>query len=624
MSMNAATQFLDQFRKADAAGAPLSAFVDDPDGWGAALANEPDALNHAFAAALGKGHGVPVTLNEDGFASAACDRHGGLVVAGPRFVDWFAGIDPLMAAVRDIGPGRPRVSLFADDRTGRPVALAAGTEAVSRHWPIDARVRAALANGTASHAVIAFRPGERSWDQAALAFRLTAAEAALVAALGKHGDLQRAAAERGIAYETARKFVASAMRKTGAKRQTELLRHTLTVAAGDVGDSEELVRLIRDLFGLSERQARLAILVARGATREESAAAIGISEHRAKSDLKAVFVSCGVASAVDLSRIVAEINALEGLATACEVTIVPRGHHGEPLRLVPRTWAQGRIAVADHGPVSGAPVLIFHSNVSGRHHPRSFIAALHRAGYRPIAIERAGYGLTDFVSGDLVEGAVRDVHDVLDALDIDSAPVIARCNTASVVACAAEAYGRVTGGVLLWPEAPRPEGRAETRMTDRARAVFERYPAIAQAFARLVSRRLTAAAAESMWRRASQGIDVDLALLGDERECADIVRGAQQAALGVQGFLGEALALGTGPRPRTIADASRWTAMYGSGYEKTDVSEASAYWQTKLPGGTIAHVHHGAHFMHATHTSAVIEALDRASGLNDRQMACVA
>ena len=622
--MGSATQFLERFRSANAAGAPLSAFVDDPDGWGAALAADHAALGEAFAEAVSPAHGVPVSLNEDGFTSAACDRHGGLVVAGPRFVEWFAGIDPLSAAVRDIGPGRPRVSLFADDRTGRPVALAAGTEAVSRHWPIDARVRAALANGSASHAVIAFRPGERSWDQAALAFRLTAAEAGLVAALGKFGDLQRAAAERGIAYETARKFVASAMRKTGAKRQTELLRHALTVAAGDVGESEELVRLIRDLFGLSERQARLAILVARGATREDAAAAIGISEHRAKSDLKAVFVSCGVASAVDLSRIVAEINALEGLATACEVTIVPRGHLGEPLRLVPRTWAEGRVAIADHGPVGGAPVLIFHSNVSGRHHPRSFIAALHRAGYRPIAIERAGYGLTDFVSGNLVDAAVHDIHDVLDALGIESAPVIARCNTASVVACAAEAFGRVTGGVLLWPEAPRPDDRAETRMTDRARAVFQRYPAIANAFARLVSRRLTAAAAESMWRRASQGIAVDLALLDDERERSDIMRGAQQAALGVHGFLNEALELGTGPRPRTIPDARRWTAMFGSGYEKTDVTQASAYWRAKLPGGTIAHVHHGAHFMHVTHTAEVIEALDRASGAGEQRISRVA
>ena len=631
-----ASAFLERFRRAGNSGSPLAAIIDDHEGLGTALATMPDALGDAFDEAVQANHGPPVAINADCFASAACDRNGILVAEGPCFADWFAGIDPFGAALRDIGPGHPRVSLFADDRSGRPVALAAGTEAAARLWPLDPAVRAALSAGHATYAVVAFRPGESSWEQSAAAFRLTAAEAGLVAALGRHGDLQRAAAERGIAYETARKFVASALRKTGTKRQTDLVRRTLAAAAGDIAQSHGLVRLTRDLFGLSERQARLAILIAGGATRESAASAIGMSDQRAKTDLKAVFQACGVTSAVDLARIVAEIDALEGLATACEVTIVGRGHSHEPLRLVPRRWSAGQIAVADHGPVGATPVLVLHSNVSGRHHPARFIAALQAAGFRPIAVERAGYGLTDDfaggvignVAGDRIEAAVADMHDVLDALGLETALCIARCNTASVVACAAEAHGRITGGVLLWPEGPRRVGRPETRMVDPIRAIFSRYPALAHRFARMASRRAGSASFEKMWRKASHGIPADLALLDDPDECADVMRGAQQAALGMTGFVEEALALGNGPAPRRIADARAWSVMFGSQYgrispsDSADASEAIAWWALHMPGARIHMVDGGLHFLHSTHTAEVIDALRHA--MADQNEFCVA
>jgi DNA-binding CsgD family transcriptional regulator len=606
-----ALSFLDRFRMAERAGDPLSAFADDPEGFGAALAETPDALAAAFDTAVDGSHGPPVAINADCFASAACDTTGGIVVQGERFADWFDGIDPLGAAVRGTGPGNPRVSMLADDRTGRPVALAAGTVAAARLWPLDPAVRRALDTGRASHAVVAFRPGDGSWRQSAGAFSLTNAEAGLVAALGRHGDLQRAARERGVAYETARKFVASAMRKTGAKRQTELVWNTLSAAAGDIVRTTNLVQLIRDLFALSQRQAQLALLVAGGATREDAAVALGLSDHRAKSDLKTVFQACGVTSAVDLARIVAEINALEGLAKACEVTVIGRDKASEPLRLVPRSWAPGRIAVADHGPPGAQPVLVFHSNVSGRHHPRKFIASLRSAGFRPVCIERAGYGLTDPVAGNLVEAAVRDLHDVLDALGIAHAPVIARCNTASVVACAAAASGRVAGGVLLWPEGLRRTDRIEDRMTDRIRAVFVRHPALAHGLARLASRRTGAASIERLWRKSCEGVTRDMALLDDRQELADIVRGGQQASLGMTGFMDEALELGNGPRPQPIADARAWTVMFGRGFDRYDISDATAWWARHLTGATIEAVEGGVHFLHSTHTDAVIAALKR-------------
>jgi hypothetical protein len=108
--MGIAASFIDRLRRAPE---PLAMFIDDPDGFGAALDGDPGALGAAFTEATGDDAGPPVALTSDGFASAACDRFGGMTVAGPRFLDWFGGTDPFSAAVRNIRPDRPQVSFLA-------------------------------------------------------------------------------------------------------------------------------------------------------------------------------------------------------------------------------------------------------------------------------------------------------------------------------------------------------------------------------------------------------------------------------------------------------------------------------------------------------------------------------
>jgi hypothetical protein len=168
--------------------------------------------------------------------------------------------------------------------------------------------------------------------------------------------------------------------------------------------------------------------------------------------------------------------------------------------------------------------------------------------------------------------------------------------------------------VLRHHSSPPGPHRSQKRMTDRARAIFARYPQLAHAFARLLSRRTSAPAIEKLWRKSAEGVASDEAILNDPIEMADIVRGAQQAALGLNGFLNEALSLGKGPQPRRVQNASGWTALFGSGYERHDVSDATRFWAEALPGGTIMTVPDGVHFLHITHLDTIIEALHRASG----------
>ncbi len=374
-----------------------------------------------------------------------------------------------------------------------------------------------MTSGAARYAVLAFLPGELSWTQAAFAYGLTHAEAGFFAALARHGNVKLAARDRNIAYETARKFLAAAMLKTGSSRQAELIHRTLLVAAGDVPEPDNLHRLIEDLFGLSDRQAMLAVLIATGASRSRAASHLNISDRRAKAECETIFEICGVSSAANLARVIAELNALKALALACDLGIRLRKDSDECLRFLQRSSGCGKIAIADYGPVGATPVVLFHSNTSGRHQSRSFVAALRHAGFRPIAVERAGYGLSDPLAGDPIANAVSDVREVLKALKLPNAMAMSRSITGALVAAAAHQAGLVSGGILLVPDPPVQSRRRPNTLMDQAKKLIFQHAELADAFARMVTRRINAAVIEQIFRSSLAGSPSDKAVLDHPR-----------------------------------------------------------------------------------------------------------
>ncbi len=499
--------------------------------------------------------GPPVDLPPDSFASAVCDRARRVIVAEPRFRDWLGGPDPLAAVVSRVGTDRPSVSAIADDRTGHPGAVAAATIAVARSWPLAADVRAALDggdnDGAGLFAVVAFRPDLAAWDQTAHAYGLSPQESRLAAALSRRGDLHAAAADTDVAYETARKLVASALRQTGAARQTDLVRLILSAAAGGVRSPAGSSRLFAELFGPMRRQADVAQALARGATRAAAAAALGISGHGAKADLRIVFQACGVANAVDLARIAAEIDALAGLATACSVEVEPRGTVAEPLRLISRRRAPGRIAVTDHGPARGRPLLMFHPAAGGRHQYRALVA------------------------------------DILDALGLARAVVFARTASTAAAVTTAMLGDRISGRVLVGPEPPVALDRRFDGMMGRGKALFFGNARLAAACAGILSRRTSSAMIARMQRHSVAGSAIDEAALDDPDNLADMVRASRQSSLGMAGFLAELQAHGAGAVPPALTDAGTWTIIAGARDPLYNFADAEAFWRQTFAGVTI-------------------------------------
>lgn len=601
-----AARFLDRFRKVERETSPLFLFAEDSEGFRAAIEEAPESLADALDEATARGEGTVAELMPGSFASAACDALGAIIVADDSFRAWLGPLKLTDTMVRPIVNGEPRLSMIAQDRSGRPVAIAAGDSRAAATWPLSPEVRAALGAGSASFALVAFRPDDAGWLRAARAHGFTRSEARLVSALTRQGELRAAAQQSGIAYETARKLVASAMAKAGASRQTDLVRTAMRLAAGDLRSPANVDRLFADLFDLTLRQARVARGVASGGTRGEVAAAMRISEHAVKSELKIVFVACGVETAVDLTRIVAEVDALAGLASACDIVFNIGKASDEPLRMIARSWAPGQIAVADHGPASGFPVAIFQANTMGRAISLRFIAQLQAKGLRPIIFDRSGYGLTDFVEGDPYRTATHDLADVLDALGCAEALILSRGLAAGAVTAGAALPERILGGILLGPDPPVEIDKARSGMMGAGRALFFDRPWLAEGLTRLLSRRTSSESIAKLMRESVAGSAVDLAALDDPEEMAIITRAGRQSALGMRGFLNEILTQGSGARAVPLNDGSGWTIVYGRGDPLYDFEgPAAEHWKATLPGVEIVPIEDGGRYLHLTHGEVV-------------------
>lgn len=602
--MSRAAKFLDRFRTIERSTSPLSLFADDAEGFAAAVAEDPVGLGEVLEIALGRVEGSTADVVAGSFASAACDADGRIVVADTSFRRWLEVDDEVQAAVRPPARGEPHLALIVSDRSGRPAAIASGDRAAAAHWPLDDAVREALEAGRGAFAVLAFRPDAAGWSRATRAHGLTPAESRLVTALATHGDLQEAAANIGIAYETARKLLASAMDRTGAARQTDLVRAVMRLAAGDLRTPGNVDRLFAELFALTLRQAQVARILAGGVTRSQAARAMGISEHAVKADLKHVYVACGVVSAVDLARIVAEVDALAGLATACDI-VIDRANEQEHLRIVPRQWAPGHIALVDHGPPGGSPVIILHSTTMGRAISARFVAALQAAGLRPIIFDRAGFGLTDFVEGDPTHSFARDAETVLDALGCPAAILLSRAMAMSAVTAAALLPERFGGGVLLNPEPPAALDRNLRGMMGAARTIFYRQPWLAERVARLLSQRTDSQSIARLIRESVAGSEIDLRALDDPEDMAIAVRSGRQCALGMRGFLNEMTWHASGNVAAPLSAGERWIIQYGENDPLYAFADGEAYWSKTLPGASINCVNGGGRYLHLTHPDEV-------------------
>jgi len=580
--------------RAEPQGSGLDDFADALAAGGVKVLRSDDEARHVF---------IP-QIRWERVDTAAFDRSGRMLAQTPG----FPNVDRADVADCKTEGSAALLPCSRDDGGQSIVAVASATAA--RAWQLPDSARAVLdTSGASLVGVSAARV--RSSDaviEACTHLGLSPLQARLVASLVRHGDLERSARDESIAYSTAREALAAAMARTGAKRRSALIDRVVALAFGVLPDGSRGRDLLRDTWGLSARQAALAIAIAQGASREEAARSAGASVAAAKKELANIFVALGIANATELSALMSEAAALETLMQITRGGLAVSADRLEPLRFVARS-SGGMIAFSDYGPRGGKPVLVLHSSSASRPAPSRLVAVLQDNGFRPLAIDRPGFGLTDPMAGggDPFAAACDDVRAVCAHLRLKRIDLVARGAAQVAMHLAAQSPELLDRVVLIAPDPPSRTSKPGSGVLGTVKIAFRSNPGLIEPLTRMFVATLNASNVRDLVLKTVRNSPPDVAVMRDPRNLADYYRGFQMFLSGrVGGYVREQAALVLAPDPPANPTASHWHVLIGAHDPLHDPAEVERYWRMLLPNARFETVADGGRFVvmsHARHVA---------------------
>ncbi|MFN3856213.1 MAG: alpha/beta fold hydrolase [Caulobacter sp.] len=592
------------------AGASIEPWLNDAVALQAAIR----AGSTGFAEGLDEPLAAYALLRTERLAGAVLTRDGAVLLATPGFEGFLDGdsLDP--DALADALGGRRRL-VFAEDDDARWTAAAYGSLARAREWTLPAAIAPGLDLPRASVVVLATPRAslDDALADACAAFGLTELQTRVSRALIETGNARDAAARAGVSYETARTVIGEAMRRVGAPKTTAFIERLVRLSFGVWPEGREGADILRDTWGLSPRQAALALRLAEGQTRAEAARASGMSDATAKKELEIIYLALGVRTAAALAARVAGAQALSLLTEATLGEAQTGGAGIEPLRLITRPTG-GQVAFSDYGPRGGRPVLVLHSSSASRPAPTILVETLQAAGYRPLALDRPGFGLTDPMPDpdwreNAFASAVDDIVLMLEALKLPRVDVIARGGAQVAVELhhrRPDLMGRV---VLVNPDPPTVPEASRQGVLAAVKEAFFRHPQMIEGLARLFAAHLTPEAARRVLVRTLDNSPRDLAVMEEPRNYADYQRGFRTFSTGrVAGYVAEQIGLIRWTTP-PLQGAGHWRVLLGAHDPLHDPATTLAYWRSVLPGARFDMIEDAARFIVFSHPGLVVEAL---------------
>lgn len=506
--------------------------------------------------------------------------------------------------------------LLAIDHDGGTLHLAWAQVVEASGWNLPAAVRTALA-GISGGRIAVITGGDRGGgpiDQAARGFGLTDLERRAVVAIISTGNAQAAAAQLGLAYATVREALGSAAARMRQPNMPAVVHAVVGAAYGIMPDDAGGATLLADTLGLSERQARIALLVATGLSREETASAVATSAAVVRKELETVYETLGLASAAELSRLIVEVQALNVLARATDTAPGFLDPAVEPARTTVRTTGREMIGWSDYGPASGKPVLIVHSNWQCRHVPRPLVRALHRRGWRPIAIDRPGFGATHpgtSTPNDPFAQAIDDTLRIIDLLKIDRIAIVARAGAQFVHTLKAAAPDRVGEVVLVSPTVPTLASTRRRGPMGTMKDVFQR-PQLIGFYFRVVCSQLTYSRVEQLTRKLAAGVASEMVLCDDPEFIRDRFRAVRPFVTGnLVGAINEQWIISHGNYDFPAIDVDDWMVIQGDDDNHNSLADVEGHWRPILPKARFAAVAGGGRYLTSSHPDLIVEELEK-------------
>ncbi|MBI1401676.1 MAG: alpha/beta fold hydrolase [Porphyrobacter sp.] len=540
-------------------------------------------------------------------------RDGTIISEHAGFLDDVGCLDlsDLVAAARS-NPSRTFYEAIELRGEGFAVLAIAGTTG-ARDWKIDLP---ADSRASGEGAVVVCRISRTSTHARirdfCAAFGLGDAITRLVVALYDTGDVKLAADRAGITFHTAREYLKKARSAIWAPNLQQLVTWA-AIGALPVDPERETDDIFAFLFSLTQRQRRIAAMIADGASRSEAARHLAISEASVKKELSAIYAATGVRSATGLARLSAELRCL-AIATG----EAPKAEPFPPpfSREIMIAAAGGRrIAMDDYGPIQAEPVLVFHNTLNCRGCDRALVDALQNAGYRPISPDRPGYGDTspaprDCSGAAFLDLCADDVKAICDHLGRERIKVIAH-GPVHVVLAVMRRYPALLERAVI--DAPEPDSASETRaqgMMAGLKRQFARRPKAVEAMARILFTLASldrVAAFMDTWTASSPA---DRRVMRDPALLMDFYRKLLPFRRGqLDGLVREQVLQATMGRPARVTGASHLALMIGATDFMHDAAANAAYWRGVLPDAQLTVIADAGRFVSYSHPERVVAAL---------------
>ncbi len=460
-----------------------------------------------------------------------------------------------------------------------------------------------------SHAVACFDQAvlRRRLDQIGTAYGMSGRQVELLEALVDTGALRAASLSLGLDYVTSRNLLAELKAKLGLDTVPMIVGLMFEL----LGDEERAAGtpLRHDLFGLTERQFAIASAIGIYKTRAEIAGQLRISAAVIDAELKNIFLILAVNSAGEVTRALAEVRI--GLGRVPRRALPHMQQHGLPALSIVR--AGRSIGFSDFGPAGAKPVLILHSTITSRAPPTRLVEALQRNGFRPLAVDRPGYGDTDPAPRNEEHHAcaAADLAAVCAALGLAEIDVVARGAGQASVLLGHQLPQLIRRVILVNPMPAKPFTTIDRGPLGAVKRRFARSPRAIEAMIRMLAAYATPHRMRDGMIRSFRGSPPDEALIHDDpRFMADYLRATRRFADGVvQGYVAEQAAWAQGLDVPRLPDKTGWRIVQARHFVLHDPAQAMGYWQDRLPDTPVTWVEEAGQMLAYSHPEAVVEAL---------------
>jgi len=564
------------------------------------------AMAIAEGAALDPSVMTAASVRPDSLGIAVFDGAGHLASANALFERCLPGSNAELEAIR-----------ARAEAQGRAIGLVAGSDGticvlgVARRlgldWPILAPHLTDAGEQAVAMVVLSPSRSQAAFERTAAAAGLSPLERKLTRSLIAHETLGEAAADLGIKRETAKAAIASATRRVGVTSAAELVGLLVDLSCAQAAPPpDDETGTAQRLLGLTQAEARVAVALVQHRSIRQVAQALNLSPDTVKTHQRAVFAKAGVHRNRSFRRLLKEALALDAMASLAQV-LPDTTRLSERLKFIFRPDGR-RLALVDYGPRRAEPLFVGHGDSTGRLLPEVFVAHLQAAGFRPVVLQRPGFGLSSRApDGAFLATAADDMAAVLDSMKAGVASFLMRDGgVATGLEFALRHPARVNRAVLQNPRQPKGAAPAAGGPFAAMRRFILAYPELIEQLGELLRGRSRSDLIKSALRRVAEGVPADKALIAQEHVLDLLVNDIHGLiTVSAAGFVDEHTLFAEGWQPPAARLGGRWT-VFASGALFRGADETP--WR-RLSNARAHYIDGGGTFVQWTHPKEIVALL---------------